>query len=120
MADDIDALLRKKALELAKHRLMESAQPQKRELTEAEAVEIVKRITKGERASEIIENALALYRPHVIPLFKKLAELHTQGVIKELADHELYQILARAGFRVPVKTEVKIVRHGREYKIGES
>jgi hypothetical protein len=35
-------------------------------------------------------------------------------------DHELYEILLRAGFKVPVKTEIKIVRHGREYKLGES
>jgi len=53
-------------------------------------------------------------------LFKKLAELHLQGVIKELADYELYQMLLRLGMRVPVKTEIKIVRHGREYKLGES
>jgi len=117
--DEIDTLLRKKALELAKTSRREEP-PRQRVITGEEAVQIVRKITKGERAGEIIENALALYQQHAVALFKKIAELHLQGVIKELEDYELYQILLRAGMRVPVKTEVKIVRHGREYKLGEA
>lgn len=120
MSDDIDTLLRKKALELAKMKTKEVEAPKQRALTGEEAVEIIKRITKGDRAGEIIENALALYGQHAVALFKKLAELHLQGVVNELADYELYQVLLRAGMKVPVKTEIKIVRHGREYKLGES
>jgi len=120
MSDDIDALLRRKALELAKIKLKEITPPPRKQLTDDEAVQLVRSITKGERAAEIIDNALALYRPYVLAVFRKIAELHIQGIIKELMDHELYEILLRAGFKVPVKTEIKIVRHGREYKLGES
>ncbi|MEM1598567.1 MAG: DNA-binding protein [Pyrobaculum sp.] len=116
--DDVDALIRKKALELAKSQLKE-ATPPKKILTDEEVVKIIRQITKGDRAEEIIDNALSLFKPYVMPLFRKLAELHQQGVVKELADYELYQVLLRAGIKVPVKTEVKIVRHGREYKLGE-
>ncbi|AAL63644.1 hypothetical protein [Pyrobaculum aerophilum] len=119
MTDEIDSLLRKKALELAKMRIQESG-PKQKALSGDEAIQIVRKIVKGERASEIIDNALSLYSQQAIALFKKLAELHLQGVIKELADYELYQMLLRLGMRVPVKTEIKIVRHGREYKLGES
>ncbi|MEM1662559.1 MAG: DNA-binding protein [Pyrobaculum sp.] len=118
MSDDVDVLLRKKALEILKSQTKETAQPPKR-LSDEEAIEIVKKITKGDRAVEIIENALALYKPHAISLFKKIAELHIQGVVKELADFELYEMLKRVGMKVPVRTEIKIVRHGREYKLGE-
>mgnify|MGYP001772546961 CR=1 FL=1 len=118
--DEIDSILRKKALELAKAQLRETVKPQQRILTDEEAIRIVRQITKGDRAEEIIDNALELYKPYVLPLFRKIAELHLQGVIKELADYELYQMLLRVGIRVPVKTEVRIVRHGREYKLGET
>jgi len=117
--DEIDSILRKKALELAKTQLREVAQPRQRTLNDEEVIRIVRQITKGDRAEEIIGNALELYKPYVLPLFRKIAELHLQGVIKELADYELYQMLLRVGLRVPVKTEVRIVRHGREYKLGE-
>ncbi|MFN7105827.1 MAG: DNA-binding protein [Pyrobaculum sp.] len=118
MSDDIDALLRKKALELAKSRTERPIQQKK--LTDEEAVRIVKTITYGDKAGEIIEKALELYKPHIYTIFRKIAELHQQGVIKELADYELYEVLKNAGFKVPISTEIKIVRHGREYKIGES
>ncbi len=120
MSDDIDALLRRKALELVKTKLKETAPPPRKQLTDEEVVQLVRSITKGERAAEIIDNALALYRPYIFTIFRKIAELHMQGIIKELMDYELYEILLRAGFKVPVKTEIKIVRHGREYKLGES
>jgi hypothetical protein len=121
MTDDIDALLRRKALELAKTKFKETLPPPpRRQLTDEEVVKLLREITKGERAGEIIDNALALYKPYVMSLFRKIAELHQQGVVKELMDYELYEMLLRAGFKVPVKTEVKIVRHGREYKLGES
>jgi len=120
MTDEIDVLLRRKALEFAKNKLKETTPPPRRELSNEEVIQLIRSITKGERATEIIDNALALYRPYVLTLFRKIAELHIQGVIKELTDYELYEILLRAGFKVPVKTEIKIVRHGREYKLGES
>jgi len=116
--DEIDNILRKKALELAKTQLREVAQPQRKTLTDEEVIRIVRQITKGDKAGEIIDNTLELYKPYVLSLFRKIAELHLQGVIKELADYELYQMLLRAGLRVPIKTEVRIVRHGREYKLG--
>ncbi|MFN3804367.1 MAG: DNA-binding protein [Pyrobaculum sp.] len=118
MSDDIDVLLRKKALELARSRVEKPTQ-QKR-LTDEEAVKIVKTITYGDKAGEIIDKALELYKPHIYVILRKIAELHQQGVIKELADYELYELLKNAGFKVPIRTEIKIVRHGREYKIGES
>lgn len=120
MSDDVDVLLRRKALEMLKSQTKNAPQPPKKYLSDEEAVEIVKKITKGERAAEIIENALSLYKPYATQLFKKIAELHLQGVIKELTDVELFEMLRRVGLKVPVKTEIKIVRHGREYKIGES
>lgn len=115
--DDIDIILRKKALELARDRKKE--EPVKR-LTDEEAIAVVRQIVKGKKAAEIVENALALFKPYVLPLFRKIAELHREGVIKELEDHELYQMLLRMGIKVPISTELKIVRHGREYRIGES
>jgi len=118
-SDAVDAILRKKALELVRSKMQELAKPQRRELTDAEAVKIVREITRGSRSEEIIENALALYKPYVMPIFRRIAELHEQGAIKELSDYELYEILLRAGIRVPLKTEIKIVRHGREYRLGE-
>lgn len=118
MSDDIDVLIRRKALELAKSHREKSLQQKK--LTDEEAVRIVREITHGDRAGEIIEKALELYKPHIYVIFRKIAELHQQGVIKELADYELYELLKNAGFKIPIKTEIKIVRHGREYKIGGS
>ncbi len=117
MVDDIDTILRKKALEFAKT----SPQPQvaKPQMSEEEVVKLIREITKGDRASEIIEIALELYKPHVIALFRKIVELHRGGVLKELQDYELYQLLQRAGFRIPLKTQIKIVRHGREFRVGE-
>mgnify|MGYP001770631741 CR=1 FL=1 len=118
MADDIDTLIRKKALEIAAKQI-QSRKPEERPLSKEEVLKIVKSLLKGERAEEILNSALELYGDSLMPLLRKIVDLHKQGVINELWDYELYRILTNAGFVVPLKTRLRIVRHGREYKIGE-
>lgn len=90
----------------------------KRELSKDEIINIIRRITKGDRAEEIINNALSLYGENAIQVFRQLVELYLNGKLSELQDFELYQILERFGMHVPVKTKIRIVRHGREESIG--
>lgn len=118
MTDEIDILIRKKALEIAAKQA-QSKKPEERPLTKEEVLGIIRGLLKGDRAQEILSNALELYGDSLMPLFRKIVDLHKQGVINELWDYELYKILTNAGFVVPLKTRLRIVRHGREYKIGE-
>jgi len=113
MPDDLETLIRKKALKIA------MSHAKREEGASKNPVELIREITEGDRRDEIINTALELYGEVAISLFKKLADLHKQGVIKKLYDYELYAFLKNAGLNVPLKTEVKIVRHGREYKFGE-
>lgn len=118
MADEIDTIIRKKALEIAA-RQIRSRKPEERPLSKDEVLSIVRSLLKGDRAEEILNNALEIYGDSLMPLLRKIVDLHKQGIINELWDYELYRILANAGFVVPLKTRLRIVRHGREYKIGE-
>lgn len=90
----------------------------KRELTRDEVLKIIRQITKGDRAQEIINNALDLYGEAAVQVFKQLVELYLGGKLGEIQDYELYQLLERLGMHVPVKTRIRIVRHGREESIG--
>ncbi len=90
----------------------------KKTLTRDEVIRIIRQITKGDRAEEIINNALELYGDTAVQVFKQLVELHLNGKLGELQDYELYQILERLGLHVPLRTRVRIVRHGREENIG--
>jgi len=116
--DEIDTIIRKKALEMAARRTA-SRRQEERPLSNDDVLKIVRGLLRGERAEEILNTSLELYGDALMPLLRKIADLHRQGVINELWDHELYRILTNAGFVVPLKTRLRIVRHGREYKIGE-
>lgn len=90
----------------------------KKELTRDDVLRIIRQITRGDRAEEIINNALELYGETAVQVFKQLVELYLNGRLNELQDYELYQILERLGMHVPIRTRIRIVRHGREESIG--
>ena len=119
---EIEKLLEKKAKEtwsnILEQKYREMVKPVKKISTE-DIIKKMKEITKGERAEEIIDKAYTYYGDTAISIFKRIIQLHEKGVIRELYDYELYQILQKLGLRVPIETKVRIVRHGREYRIGE-
>ncbi|MFB6490649.1 MAG: DNA-binding protein [Thermoproteus sp. AZ2] len=120
MSEDIDSLLRRKALEIAAKQAEKSLKKAaERPLTKEEVLAQIRSMLKGDRAQEILDTALKLYGDSLMPLLRKLVDLKRQGVLSELWDHELYRLLTNAGFHVPVETRLRIVRHGREYKLGE-
>ncbi|MEZ0248854.1 MAG: DNA-binding protein [Thermoproteus sp.] len=117
MSDDIDAIIKRKALEIAAKQMVkkqEDKPPSKEDL-----LNTIRGLLRGDRAEEILNTALELYGDSLTPLFRRIVDLHRQGIIKELWDYELYRILTNAGFVIPLKTRLRIVRHGREYKLGE-
>ncbi|MGC8544192.1 MAG: DNA-binding protein [Vulcanisaeta sp.] len=123
MSVDIDDVERRRIMMKIMMEMMNKAQQKtatKRELTRDEVIQLLKQMTKGERANEIIDNALQLYGDTAVQVFKQLVELHMNGRLGELQDYELYQILERVGLHVPLKTRIRIVRHGKEENIGIS
>ena len=89
----------------------------KKALTRDDVIKMIRQITKGDRAEEIISRALELYGDTAVQVFRQLVELHLNGKLGELQDYELYQILERLGLHVPLRTRIRIVRHGREENI---
>lgn len=79
----------------------------------------IKAITKGDRASEIVDRAVELYGEVALNVFRQIIKLHREGALRELTDGDLYNILERLGLHVPIKTRIRIVRHGEERRIGE-
>ena len=123
MGTDIDEIERRRIMMRMMMEMMNKAQQKattKRELTRDEVIQLIRQMTKGDRAGEIIDNALRLYGDTAIQVFKQLVELHLSGQLSELQDYELYQILERIGLHVPLRTRIRIVRHGREESIGAS
>ena len=123
MSTDIDEIERKRIMMKMMMEMMSKAQQKtttKRELTRDEVIQLIRQMTRGEKAGEIIDNALRLYGDTAIQVFKQLVELHLSGQLSELQDYELYQILERVGLHVPLRTRIRIVRHGREESIGSS
>ena len=121
MDEEIKRLIERKAMELA-FRAVERKPAIKPQavLSDEDVIRELKMIVKGERASEIIEGAYALYGKAAVEVFRRLVEMFRQGRVKEFWDHELYMLLENLGLRVPLKTRVRIVRHGREERIGEN
>nr|KJR72182.1 MAG: DNA-binding protein [Vulcanisaeta sp. AZ3] len=117
MDEERERIMRKMMMEMM--RKAQAREEGKKPLTRDDIISIIKRITKGDRAEEIINNALELYKDTALQVFKQLVELHLNGKLNELQDYELYQILERLGLHVPIKTRVRIVRHGREESIGD-
>ncbi|WP_054853935.1 hypothetical protein [Vulcanisaeta distributa] len=116
MSENIDEIERRKIMMKMMMEIINKAQQKtgtKRELTREEVIQLIRQITKGERAGEIIDNALQLYGDTAVQVFRQLVELHLGGKLGELQDYELYQILERVGLHVPLRTRVRIVRHGR-------
>ncbi|WP_243677812.1 DNA-binding protein [Vulcanisaeta distributa] len=122
MSIDIDEAERRRIMMKMMMELMNKTQQKvaKRELTRDEIIQVIREITKGDRAGEIIDNALQLYGDTAVQVFKQLVELYLNGRLSELQDYELYQILERVGLHVPLRTRIRIVRHGREESIGTS
>ncbi|ABW01517.1 hypothetical protein [Caldivirga maquilingensis] len=83
-----------------------------------DVVSEVKAMVKGERAEEIINKAIEIYGEAALTVFRQLIKLRRDGAIGELTDGELYNILENVGLHVPIETKVRIVRHGKEEKIG--
>ncbi|MGC8571276.1 DNA-binding protein [Caldivirga sp.] len=83
-----------------------------------DVVNEIKAIVKGERANEIIDKAIEMYGEAALSVFRQLIKLRRGGAIGELTDGELYSILENVGLHVPIETRVRIVRHGKEEKIG--
>lgn len=115
--EERERIMRRMMMEMM--RKAQAREEGKKPLTRDDIISIIKRITKGDRAEEIINNALELYKDTALQVFKQLVELHLNGKLNELQDYELYQILERLGLHVPIKTRVRIVRHGREESIGD-
>lgn len=115
--EERERIMRRMMIEMM--RKAQAREEGKKPLTRDDIISIIKRITKGDRAEEIINNALELYKDTALQVFKQLVELHLNGKLNELQDYELYQILERLGLHVPIKTRVRIVRHGREESIGD-
>jgi hypothetical protein len=90
----------------------------KKALTRDDVIKMIRQITKGDRAEEIISKALELYGETAVQVFKQLVGLYLSGRLSELWDYELYQILERLGLHIPLRTRIRIVRHGREESIG--
>ena len=119
--EEVRRLIERKALEIAS-RSLERRVPMEvggRVETDDDVVREVKLIVKGDRAREIVDGAYELYGRAAVEVFRRIIELYRQGRIRELWDYELYSLLERLGLRVPLRTRVRIVRHGREESIGE-
>ncbi|WP_238375059.1 DNA-binding protein [Vulcanisaeta thermophila] len=115
--EERERILRRMMMEIMSKAAGKSVE-RRRELTRNDVIAMIRQITKGERANEIINNALELYGDTAVEVFKQLVQLHMNGQLGELQDHELYQILERLGMHIPLKTRIRIVRHGREESIG--
>ncbi len=123
MSENLDEIERRRIMMKMMMEIINKAQQKtstKRELTREEVIQLIRRITRGERAGEIIDNALQLYGDTAVQVFRQLVELYLGGRLGELQDYELYQILERVGLHVPLRTRIRIVRHGREESIGAS
>ncbi len=83
-----------------------------------DVVSEIKAMVKGERAEEIINKAVKIYGESALAVFRQLIKLRRDGAISELTDGELYNILENVGLHVPIETKIRIVRHGKEEKIG--
>ncbi|WP_188595438.1 DNA-binding protein [Thermocladium modestius] len=116
MDDELRLLKLKKMMEL-----MKAAKPggSGKELSDSDAVNIVRGMVVGDRGAEIIDKAISLYDGSVLPLFKYLAEKKMSGGIQSIRDDELYALLDNMGFHIPLDTRIRIVRHGREEKLGD-
>ncbi len=115
--DDIETLIKRKALEA-----WYSSQSRYGERETTDVVEELRRITRGNRADEIIERAIQLYGEAARRAFSRLVDLHKSGSIRELSDYELYNYLRSMGLYVPLQTRVKVVRRGEKKAedLGES
>ncbi len=115
MSDDfIDSIIRKKAMKTWVSLTSEKAKREEKPLTETEVIKYIKTIIEGSRSEEIIDKAVELYGTNVIKIFKEIVKLHMTGKIEKMTDYELYNLLTRLGFKIPLKTSIRIVRHGRE------
>ena len=117
---EVDLLLKKEALKLWFQKIEKSLTKSiEKELSKEEIINLIKKIVEGPRSEEIINIALELYGSTILEVFKKIVYAYLKGKIGKLSDVELYEILTQLGFKIPLKTRVKIVRRGEEKSIGE-
>ncbi len=91
----------------------------KAQLTPGEVKERIIALVKGERTREIVENAIALYGDTAVAVLSKVLRLIEEGALSQLTDVDLYNILENVGLHVPLKTRIRVIRHGREVNLGE-
>ncbi|KUO92689.1 MAG: DNA-binding protein [Thermocladium sp.] len=118
MDDELRLLKLKKMMELMKAN-QSMGQLQKKNLSDEEVVATVRGMIVGERGGEIIDKAINLYGNAAIQLFRYLVEKKAEGQIQSIRDDELYAFLEDAGLHIPLDTRIRIVRHGKEEKIGD-
>lgn len=118
MDDELRLLKLKKMMELIKAN-QSMSQSQKKNLSDEEVIATVRGMVIGERGGEIINKTINLYGNAAMQLFRYLAEKKVEGQIQSIRDDELYALLEDAGLHIPLDTRIRIVRHGREEKIGD-
>ena len=91
----------------------------KAQLTPGEVKERIIALVKGERTREIVENAIALYGDTAVAVLSRVLRLIEEGALSQLTDVDLYNILENIGLHVPLKTRIRVIRHGREVNLGE-
>lgn len=91
----------------------------KAQLTPGEVKERIIALVKGERTREIVENAIALYGDTAVAVLSRVLRLIEEGALSQLTDVDLYNILENVGLHVPLKTRIRVIRHGREVNLGE-
>ena len=117
---EIELLLKKEALKLWAQKVEKSVvKPTERELSRTEIINLMKKIVEGERAEEIISTALEYYGDVALEVFKQIVQAYLKGKLSKLSDVELYEVLTRLGLKIPLKTRIKIVRHGEARDISE-
>lgn len=116
---EIDLLLKREALKLWAQKFEKESRPIERDLRKEDVINLIKKIVEGDRTEEIVNTAIEYYGDVAIEVFKQIVQAYLKGKISKLSDVELYEILVRLGLRIPLKTRIKIVRHGEARDISE-
>ena len=110
---ELESIRRKKLLKLKK-RLEKKVEAAKgEEEQEVDPREVLNRFLIG-RACEVLEAARLQYPQAAKGVEKALVKLILEGRVKEkITGEELYGLFHRLGFRVHLKTRIRIFEHGR-------
>lgn len=110
---ELDSIRRKKLKQL-KERLEKTAETRKgEEKKEPEPTEILNRFLIG-RAWEVLTAARLQYPQAAKGIEKTLVKLISEGRIRsKITGEELYGLFNRLGFRIRLKTRIRILEHGK-------